>query len=519
MLTALLRRKSISQALALSEENGLHRALGRFDLIFLGIGAVIGAGIFVLTGIAAATKAGPALSLSFVVAGLACFFAALVYAELASTVPVSGSAYTYSYVTMGEFIAWIIGWDLILEYGVASAAVAIGWSGYFLQLSTAMGLDLPELLTKAPHEGGWINLPAAGVIMLVTLLLAAGVRQSSRVNNVVVLVKLAVIGLFLVVAAPKVQVGNWQPFFPFGWQGVMGGAALIFFAYIGFDAVSTAAEEARNPQRDLPLGILGSLLFCTVIYIAVAMVLTGAVHYSQLNVSHPVAHALELIGSPTAAGLVSVGAIAGLSSVLLVLLYGQSRIFFAMSRDGLLPAAFSRVHPRTRTPVTTIIATGVVVALVAGLLPIGAVAELVNVGNPGGLHAGVDRCDRAATHPAGAEETLPHTLRAVDADSGDSVLRLSDCQSGCGDAAAFRGLDGDRHGALLLLFGSPQHAGQGSRQRLTAVMPVNPARGSAADQPRTGDGCRNNPGCRNSPVRAEIGPVRPVRPLRQSVAD
>ncbi|MCC6528644.1 MAG: amino acid permease [Pseudomonadales bacterium] len=380
MLTALLRRKSISQALALSEENGLHRALGRFDLIFLGIGAVIGAGIFVLTGIAAATKAGPALSLSFVVAGLACFFAALVYAELASTVPVSGSAYTYSYVTMGEFIAWIIGWDLILEYGVASAAVAIGWSGYFLQLSTAMGLDLPELLTKAPHEGGWINLPAAGVIMLVTLLLAAGVRQSSRVNNVVVLVKLAVIGLFLLVAAPKVQVGNWQPFFPFGWQGVMGGAALIFFAYIGFDAVSTAAEEARNPQRDLPLGILGSLLFCTVIYIAVAMVLTGAVHYSQLNVSHPVAHALELIGSPTAAGLVSVGAIAGLSSVLLVLLYGQSRIFFAMSRDGLLPVAFSQVHPRTRTPVTTIIATGVVVALVAGLLPIGAVAELVNVG-------------------------------------------------------------------------------------------------------------------------------------------
>ena len=373
------RTKPIDEALE-TGETGLHRVLSGLDLTFLGIGAVIGAGIFVLTGIAAATKAGPALTLSFALAGLACLFAALVYAEFASTVPVSGSAYTYSYVTLGELAAWIIGWDLILEYAVASAAVAIGWSGYFNRVLGGLGMALPEALTRTPFDGGWINLPAFAVILAVSALLAVGVRESSRFNNAIVVLKLGIIALFLITAIPKVDVAHWDPYFPFGWSGVVSGAGLIFFAYIGFDAVSTAAEEARDPQRDIPRGILGSLLICTLIYIVVAAVLTGVVFYTQLNVPDPVAAALAMIGAHTAAGLISVGAIAGLSSVLLVLLYGQSRIFFAMSRDGLLPPVFSNVHPRFRTPFRVVIATGLLVSLVAGFMPIQQVAELVNVG-------------------------------------------------------------------------------------------------------------------------------------------
>ncbi|HBG30510.1 MAG TPA: amino acid permease [Gammaproteobacteria bacterium] len=373
------RTKPIDQALE-AGEGGLHRVLSGLDLTFLGIGAVIGAGIFVLTGIAAATKAGPALTLSFVIAGMACLFAALVYAEFASTVPLSGSAYTYSYVTLGELPAWIIGWDLILEYSVASAAVAIGWSGYFNRVLEGLGLGLPEMLTRTPFDGGWINLPAFVVILVVSALLAVGVRETSRFNNAMVVLKLGIIALFLVTAIPKIDVTNWDPYFPFGWSGVVGGAGLIFFAYIGFDAVSTAAEEARDPQRDIPRGILGSLVICTLIYILVAGALTGIVNYTQLNVPDPVAAGLALIGAHSVAGLISVGAIAGLSSVLLVLLYGQSRIFFAMSRDGLLPPVFSRVHPRPRTPFQVVLMTGLVVALVAGFMPIRQVAELVNVG-------------------------------------------------------------------------------------------------------------------------------------------
>ena len=373
------RTKPIDQALE-AGEGGLHRVLSGLDLTFLGIGAVIGAGIFVLTGIAAATKAGPALTLSFVIAGMACLFAALVYAEFASTVPLSGSAYTYSYVTLGELPAWIIGWDLILEYSVASAAVAIGWSGYFNRVLEGLGLGLPEMLTRTPFDGGWINLPAFVVILVVSALLAVGVRETSRFNNAMVVLKLGIIALFLVTAIPKIDVTNWDPYFPFGWSGVVSGAGLIFFAYIGFDAVSTAAEEARDPQRDIPRGILGSLVICTLIYILVAGALTGIVNYTQLNVPDPVAAGLALIGAHSVAGLISVGAIAGLSSVLLVLLYGQSRIFFAMSRDGLLPPVFSRVHPRFRTPFQVVLMTGLMVALVAGFMPIRQVAELVNVG-------------------------------------------------------------------------------------------------------------------------------------------
>lgn len=379
MLQDLWRTKSVQAALN-EETSGLHRALSGLDLTLLGIGAVIGAGIFVLTGVAAATRAGPGLTLSFMVAGTACLLAALVYAELASTVPLAGSAYTYSYLTMGELAAWIIGWDLILEYSVASAAVAIGWSGYLNRLLEGIGLSLPAMLRLAPHEGGLINLPAFAIILVMSWVLAIGVQQSSRVNNLVVGMKLVIIAIFIITALPHVDTANWHPYLPFGWKGVMAGAGLIFFAYIGFDAVSTAAEEARNPQRDLPRGIIGSLVICTLIYIVVAAILTGAVPYRELNVSDPVAFALTRMGERMAAGLISVGAIAGLTSVLLVLMYGQSRVFFAMSRDGLLPPVFSHVHPQYRTPMRVIMVTGSLIALIAGFLPIEAVAELVNVG-------------------------------------------------------------------------------------------------------------------------------------------
>lgn len=380
MANSLWRTKDPVTAAAEVGIGHLHRVLGPLDLTLLGVGAVIGAGIFVLTGIAAATKAGPALALSFVIAGMACGFAALVYAELASSVPVSGSAYTYAYVTMGEFVAWIIGWDLVLEYGLASAAVAIGWSGYFNAMLAGFGVPLPATLMNGPWSGGIINLPAAAVILLLSALLAVGVRQTSLFNAIVVVIKLAVLGVFVVVALPHVEPANWQPFMPFGWGGVMSGAAFIFFAYIGFDAVSTAAEEARNPQRDMPIGIIASLVLCTLLYILVAGVLTGIAPYATLAVDHPVAFALAQVGERLAAATVSFGAIAGLTSVLLVLMYGQTRVFYAMSRDGLLPPVFANVHARFRTPARTIMATGTVIAIAAGLMPIAAVTELVNVG-------------------------------------------------------------------------------------------------------------------------------------------
>jgi APA family basic amino acid/polyamine antiporter len=364
----------------IDRDTGLHRCLSALDLTLLGIGAIIGAGIFVLTGIAAATKAGPAIMLSFVVAGCACAFTALAYAELAAMIGGCGSAYGYTYASMGELVAWIIGWDLILEYGVATAAVAIGWSGYMNNALTAMGFPLPDLLLKAPAAGGVINLPAALIVLSLSILLAIGVRQSARFNAAMVVIKLGAITLFILVAAFNVQPANWQPFMPFGWAGVMKGAALIFFAYIGFDAVSTAAEEARRPSRDLPLGILASLAVCTVIYILVSALLTGIVPSSSLNVPSPVAEALLHIGYRWAAGVIAAGAIAGLTTVMLVLYYGLTRLFLAMARDGLLPPLFSTIHPRTQTPVRIVILCGVLIAAIAGLTPIADVAELVNIG-------------------------------------------------------------------------------------------------------------------------------------------
>jgi len=378
-LNTLFRTKPINADHHLSD-TGLRRVLGAFDLTLLGIGAIIGAGIFVLTGIAAATHAGPAIVISYIVAGLACAFSALAYAELAATIGGCGSAYGYAYAGLGELAAWVIGWDLILEYSVATSAVAIGWSGYAQNALSAVGLGLPTALVNAPGSGGLINLPAAAIVLVLALLLALGVRESSRANAVMVAIKLAAIAVFIAFAVGHVEPANWKPFMPFGWEGVMGGAALIFFAYIGFDAVSTAADEARNPQRDLPIGILASLAVCTVVYMIVAGLLTAAASYTTLNNPSPVADVMLRLGYPWVAGVIAAGAIAGLTSVMLVLYYGLSRVFLAMARDGLLPPAFAKVHPRTQTPLRVILAGGVLMAAVAGLTPIGHVAELVNIG-------------------------------------------------------------------------------------------------------------------------------------------
>ena len=360
--------------------SSLRQVLSALDLTLLGIGAIIGAGIFVLTGIAAATQAGPGIVLSFVLAGFACAFAALAYAELAAAVGGCGSAYGYAYAGLGEVIAWIIGWDLILEYGVATAAVSIGWSGYVANAFAAVGLPLPAALLHAPADGGLLNLPAVLVILVLGVLLSIGVHASARFNAAIVFIKLLAIAIFVVAALPNLDPGYWYPFLPFGWAGVAQGAAMVFFAYIGFDAVSTAAEEARNPQRDLPIGILVSLAVCTLVYILVAGLLTGIVPYPSLNVASPVADALLRIGHQWASALVAAGAIAGLTSVMLVLYYGLSRVFLAMSRDGLLPPVFAAVNPQTGTPLRVILAAGLVMAAIAGFTPIGEVAQLVNIG-------------------------------------------------------------------------------------------------------------------------------------------
>jgi basic amino acid/polyamine antiporter, APA family len=373
----LFRTKS-----SVSETSGavLHRSLNATDLTLLGIGAIIGAGVFVLTGIAAATKAGPAISLSYVVAGLASMFAALAYAELSTCIGGCGSAYSYSNVVFGELVAWIIGWDLILEYTLSVATVAIGWSGYVEDALLSLGISLPNYLTKNPAEGGIIDLPAFAIILFLALLLCAKVKHGSRFNAIIVFIKLTTIAIFIAVASDHVKVSNWHPFFPFGWHGVMRGASLVFFAYIGFDALSTAAEETINPQRNLPIGIIVSVNVCTIIYIVVSVLLTGIVSYTTLDVKSPVAEALLNIGHPVAAGIIAVGAIAGLTTVMLVMYYGLTRICLAIARDGLLPNFFANTNQHTKTPVKIILASGVIIATVAGLVPIGDAAALVNIG-------------------------------------------------------------------------------------------------------------------------------------------
>jgi APA family basic amino acid/polyamine antiporter len=384
MREQLFRRKPAEMLLeeAATHAGGLKRALRALDLTFLGVGAIVGAGIFVLTGVAAAKYAGPAVTLSFVVAGFACAMAALCYAEFAAMIPIAGSAYSYSYATMGELVGWIIGWDLVLEYAVGAAAVAVGWSGYLAVILEGMGIHLPYALTHAPAPGSLmqIDLPALLIVLLITGILFIGISESARVNSAIVAVKLFAIAVVILVGAFYIRPANWSPFVPFGWSGVMRGAAVIFFAYIGFDAVSTAAEEVVDPNRDLPIGILASLFLCTALYIAVAAVLTGMAPALKIDLKAPLASAFVMRGLNAVAGIVSIGAVAGLTSVLLVLLLGQSRIFFAISRDGLLPPIFSRIHPRFRTPYWPTTLTGIVVGLTAALLPIQEIAELANIG-------------------------------------------------------------------------------------------------------------------------------------------
>src|SRR5213083_3206859 len=395
----LLRRKSVTQlqADALTDQR-LKRALGATNLTMLGIGAIIGTGIFVLTGTVAAQNAGPAVVLSFVLAGVASIFAALCYSEFASLVPMAGSAYTYGYATLGELFAWIIGWDLILEYALGAVTVSIGWSGYVVSFLRDIGIHIPPELSAArgtlitladgTQVAAIFNLPAVIIIGIVTLLLVIGISESATVNNVIVFVKVAVVLLFIVGAAHAVNPANWHPFIPpstgargqFGWSGVMQGAGIVFFAYIGFDAVSTAAQEAKNPQRDMPIGIIGSLLICTVLYILVAGIATGVMSYKDLNVPDPIAVAADHAGLGWMSSLIKLGAIAGLSSVILVMLLGQSRIFWTMADDGLLPPFVSRVHPRFRTPWITSILTGIGVAIVSALFTVREAGSLVSIG-------------------------------------------------------------------------------------------------------------------------------------------
>ena len=423
MISRLLRIKPMSMLSAEASEQGEHtlkRSLSAMNLIMLGIGAVIGAGIFTLTGQAAALYAGPAVALSFVVAGLTCAFAGLCYAEFASIIPIAGSAYTYGYATLGELVAWIIGWDLCLEYAFGASTVASGWAGYFNSLLQQFGIVFPPALTTTtgnvlvryhgiwidkmslppgvgdaglPHVTGLFNLIAALIVLVVTTILVIGIKESANFNSAIVVVKLAIVGIFIAIGGyflfrhPQVAHRNWSPFIPprdasggFGWQGIPKGASRIFFAYIGFDAVSTAAQEARRPQRDMPVGILGSLGVCTILYIVVSLVLTGLVSYKTLNVSAPVALGIDATGVTWGSLLVKIGAIFGLATVMLVMLLGQTRVFYSMSKDGLFWKWASAVHPRFRTPWITTIVFGLFAAIMPAILPIDKLADLVNIG-------------------------------------------------------------------------------------------------------------------------------------------
>jgi basic amino acid/polyamine antiporter, APA family len=415
----LFATKSIAALKAEAEETSsrsLRRTLGPLHLTAIGVGGVIGAGIFVITGQVAAIYTGPAVPIAMVLVGIACALAGLCYAEMASAVPVAGSAYTYTYATMGELIAWIIGWDLVLEYAAGAATVGVGWSGHFVSLFGLFGVTIPPTLANSPTQwctaanvaapaapthvagcvhtglnwtGAVINLPAVAIVLLMATILVVGIRESARVNNLIVLLKIGIVLLVITAGAAYIKPEHYLPFVPpnsgewgtYGWSGVLRGAGLVFFAYIGFDATSTAAQEAKNPQRDMPIGILGSLAICTILYVLASAVIVGMVPYSELNLPAPMAYAMQKVGAPFWVRLlIDLGAVLGIASVILVMLLGQSRVFYSMSRDGLLGAWAGRVHPRFRTPYLSTIYTGIAVALAAGLLPLQLLGQLVNIG-------------------------------------------------------------------------------------------------------------------------------------------
>ena len=403
MASQLLATKSITELHEQeSSGNELRRALNATHLTLLGIGGIIGTGIFVLTGTAAANHAGPALPLSFIVAGLGCTFAGLCYAEFAAMIPVSGSAYSYSYATLGEGIAWFIGWNLVLEYLFAVATVSVGWSGYAVSLLEQLHVHVPRVFSNAPFDtpmgketfeimrtGAIINVPAFLIVAMIATICYIGIRQSAAFNAVIVAIKVTVVLLFIIFGVSYINAANWHPFVPpnggqfglFGWSGVMAASGVIFFAYIGFDAISTAAQETKNPQRDMPIGILSSLVICTILYVIVSAVLTGMVKYNELDVAAPVALALDKYPSLRWLGIpVKFGAVCGMTSVMLVMTIAQARIFFAMARDGLLPPFFGRVHPRFRTPSTGTVITGVSAAVIGGLFPVRILGEMVAIG-------------------------------------------------------------------------------------------------------------------------------------------
>jgi len=379
----MFRTKSISALMEHCQgDQALKRVLRPYELLLLGIGAVVGTGIFVITGVAAAEYAGPAIILSFIISGIICILAALCYAEFSAMVPVAGSAYTYCYASLGEIWAWIIGWDLILEYAVSISAVAIGWSAYVVNLLANVGVDLPPYLVNPPGiSGGLINLPAAIIILLITAMLIIGMRESARLNTIIVIINISVILIFLALTYNHINPSNWHPFMPFGISGVFAGAAIVFFAYIGFDAVLTAAEEVEEPQKNLPWGIIGSVVIVMILYVCVAAALTGVLPYGDyIQTSAPVAFALNQIGMPWGAALISVGALCGITSVILVTFYGQTRIFFAMARDGLLPSVFSDLHKRFQTPAKITLVVGIITAVLACFISLDVIAELVNIG-------------------------------------------------------------------------------------------------------------------------------------------
>ncbi|MGG0656046.1 amino acid permease [Rummeliibacillus pycnus] len=382
MKNSIFRKKSVDELLHQHGKVQLNKTLGAFDLMLLGVGAIVGTGIFILPGTVAAEHAGPGIIFSFIIAAIVCAFAAMCYSEFSSSIPVTGSAYTYSYVVFGELVAWIVGWSLILEYCLAVAAVATGWSAYLNSLLAGFNIHIPKALSGAfdPANGTYVNLPAILIIIIMAFLLSFGVKESTKLNTIMVGLKVAVILLFIIVGVFYVEPANWKPFMPFGTSGILSGAALVFFAYLGFDAVSSAAEEVKNPQRNMPIGIIGSLLICTILYVTVSLVLTGMVPYTELNVSNPVSFAMQLVHQDWVSDIISLGAVIGMMTVILVMLYGSTRLIFAFSRDGLLPKVMSEVNSKNQTPIKNTWITAILIAICAGFVPLDKLTELVNMG-------------------------------------------------------------------------------------------------------------------------------------------